>query len=142
MIPRRKITFSLRSSSQVNLIWFIYFTACYIDHAHSGKLKLFVSFSYIEVQYKVVESKVPSAYYKLTDASAQIRSYVFDSIRSSVPRMELDNTFASKDEIANQVKQNLTVTMSDYGYEIIAALVMDVIPDIHVKKAMNEINGT
>ena len=31
--------------------------------------------------------------------------------------------------------------MTDYGYEIIAALVTDLTPDLHVKKAMNEING-
>jgi hypothetical protein len=31
--------------------------------------------------------------------------------------------------------------MSDYGYEIIAALVTDINPDKAVKNAMNEING-
>ena len=31
--------------------------------------------------------------------------------------------------------------MSDYGFEIIAALVIDIIPDQRVKAAMNEING-
>ena len=55
------------------------------------------------VQYKVIEDKVPSAYYKLSDPSAQIRSYVYDVVRSSIPRLELDNAFASKDDIANAV---------------------------------------
>jgi hypothetical protein len=32
--------------------------------------------------------------------------------------------------------------MTEFGYEIIAALVVDVIPDRAVKAAMNEINGT
>jgi hypothetical protein len=31
--------------------------------------------------------------------------------------------------------------MSEYGYEIIAALVIDLDPNPHVKAAMNEING-
>ena len=39
---------------------------------------------------------MPSAFYKLTDRTAQIRSYVYDVIRSAVPRMELDESFASK----------------------------------------------
>ena len=89
----------------------------------------------------MVEDKVPSAYYKLTDPRAQIRSYVFDVVRSSIPRMELDDAFASKDEVANAVKNQLSVLMSEYGYEIIAALVIDLDPNAHVKAAMNEING-
>ena len=93
------------------------------------------------VQYKVVDSKVPSAYYKLTDPNAQIRSYVFDVIRSSVPRMDLDDVFASKSGLAESVKNQLQSLMSDYGYEIIAALVTEINPDHHVKRAMNEING-
>jgi len=66
----------------------------------------YIYYSYINlyvVQYKVIEDKVPSAYYKLSDPSAQIKSYVYDVVRSSIPRLELDNAFASKDEIANAV---------------------------------------
>lgn len=96
----------------------------------------------VAVQYKVVEDKVPSAFYKLTDARSQIRSYVFDVVRSSIPRMDLDEAFASKDEVANAVKSQLAVLMSDYGYEIIAALVIDLDPNAHVKAAMNDINAS
>ena len=95
----------------------------------------------VAVQYKVVDSKVPSAHYKLTDPSAQIRSYVFDVIRSSLPRMDLDDAFASKNDLAEAVKTQLQHLMAEYGYEIIAALVVDLEPDRHVKAAMNEING-
>lgn len=59
---------------------------------------------FFTVQYKVIEDKVPSAYYKLSDPSNQIRSYVYDVVRSSIPRLELDSVFASKDEIANAVR--------------------------------------
>jgi regulator of protease activity HflC (stomatin/prohibitin superfamily) len=93
------------------------------------------------VQYKVVEDKVPSAYYKLTDPKSQIRSYVYDVVRSAIPRLELDDAFASKYEVADAVKNQLSVLMSEYGYEIIAALVIDLDPNPHVKAAMNEING-
>lgn len=96
----------------------------------------------VAVQYKVVEEKVPSAYYKLTDAKSQIRSYVFDVVRSSIPRMDLDQAFASKDDVANSVKSQLTSLMSEYGYEITAALVIDLDPNGHVKAAMNDINAS
>lgn len=95
----------------------------------------------VSVQYKVVEDKVPSAWYKLTDPKAQIRSYVYDVVRSSIPRMELDQSFASKDEVANAVKNQLSSLMSDYGYDIVAALVTDIDPNSYVKAAMNDINA-
>ena len=88
-----------------------------------------------------MEDKVPSAYYKLTDNRRQIMSYVFDVIRGSVPRMELDEAFASKDHIANAVKDQLSISMAEYGYEIVATLVVDLDPNNNVKAAMNEING-
>jgi len=62
-------------------------------------------------------------------------------IRSSLPRLELDEAFASKGEIANAVKNQLSTLMTEYGYEILVALVTDLNPDQTVKNAMNEING-
>jgi regulator of protease activity HflC (stomatin/prohibitin superfamily) len=96
----------------------------------------------VAIQYKVVDSKVPSAFYKLTDPAMQIRSYVFDVIRSSLPRLLLDEAFASKDEVASAVRTQLAQQMSEYGYEIIAALVVDLDPDSAVKNAMNQINAS
>lgn len=96
----------------------------------------------VAVQYKVVEEKVPSAYYKLSDPQSQIRSYIYDVVRSSVPRLDLDASFASKDDVANAVKSQLATLMADYGYEIIAALVIDLDPNAHVKAAMNDINAS
>jgi regulator of protease activity HflC (stomatin/prohibitin superfamily) len=55
--------------------------------------------------------------------------------------MDLDDAFASKSDLAEAVKHQLQELMSEYGYEIIAALVVDLNPDRHVKAAMNEING-
>ena len=95
----------------------------------------------VAVQYRVMADKVPSAYYKLTDPRSQIRSYVFDVVRSSVPRLEIDAVFASKDDIANSVRTQLASLMAEYGYEILATLVIDIDPNPHVKAAMNDING-
>ena len=70
------------------------------------------------VQYRVMEDKVASAYYKLTDSQRQIKSYVYDVVRGCVPKMELDQTFASKDIIANAVKDQLQHAMTEYGTKI------------------------
>lgn len=88
----------------------------------------------------------------------------FVVIRASVPRLILDAVLEQKNEIAKSVEQELekvmlvpTVlflhsvvfklfacflqAMSAYGFEIVQTLIVDIEPDRHVKKAMNEINA-
>lgn len=93
------------------------------------------------VLFKVLEDKVPSAHYKLNDPRGQISSYVFDVIRSSIPRMDIDDAFASKSDVAHAVKNQLSTLMAEYGYEIKDCLVTDIDPDSSVKNAMNQINA-
>jgi regulator of protease activity HflC (stomatin/prohibitin superfamily) len=95
----------------------------------------------VSVQYQVVQAKVYQAYYKLQSPRDQITSYVFDSVRSNVPKMKLDDVFEKKDDVADAVKRELATVMDDYGYSIIKALVTDVDPDPKVKSAMNDINA-
>lgn len=96
----------------------------------------------VAVQYKVIQEKVSSAFYKLTDARSQIKSYVFDVVRSSMPTLLVDDAFASKDNLAHAVRDRLKQVMVEFGYEIVAALVIDLKPDRGVKAAMNEINAS
>ena len=95
----------------------------------------------VSVQYRVVESKVFDAFYKLDFPQDQITSYVFDLIRSQVPKMKLDDVFSKQDDIAVAVKQSLGDAMEEYGYFIVKALVTDIEPDAEVKRAMNRINA-
>jgi len=96
----------------------------------------------VSVQYRVLEEEAYNAYYRLSDPRGQIQSYVFDVVRSTVPRMELDETFASKADIASAVKDKLESVMQQYGYQIMEALVTDLAPDHKVKASMNEINAS
>ena len=97
----------------------------------------------VSVQFFVVDSieGIENSFYKLNDPERQIQSYVFDSIRSEVPKMELDSVFAEKDKIAIAVKNELSETMQQFGFDFIKALVTDIDPDSKVKHAMNEINA-
>ncbi len=95
----------------------------------------------VAVQYRVLPDKVQDAFYKLTDEEKQIESYVFDAVRSMVPKMELDSLFENKDKIADDVREQLSETMDDYGFEIVKALVNGIEPDEKVKDSMNEINA-
>lgn len=62
-------------------------------------------------------------------------------IRASVPKLNLDDAFEQKNEIARAVEEELEKAMSAYGYEIVQTLIVDIEPDEHVKRAMNEINA-
>lgn len=93
------------------------------------------------VQYRVLREKAKDAFYMLSDTRGQIQAYVFDAIRSSVPKLNLDDLFEQKSEVAKVVEHKLEKAMSNYGYEIVQTLIVDIEPDERVKKAMNEINA-
>ncbi|KAJ3709376.1 hypothetical protein LUZ61_013081 [Rhynchospora tenuis] len=93
------------------------------------------------VQYRALADKAEDAFYKLSNTRDQIQSYVFDVIRASVPKLNLDDVFEQKNDIAKAVEDELEKAMSMYGYEIVQTLIVDIEPDEHVKRAMNEINA-
>ena len=95
----------------------------------------------VSVQYQVIQDKVYQAFYKLQSPGDQITSYVFDAVRSQVPKMAIDDVFEKKDDVADAVKVELSSVMNEFGYVIIKALVTDVDPDAKVKSAMNDINA-
>ena len=97
----------------------------------------------VSVQFFVIAAVegIKDSFYELNNPEQQIQSYVFDSIRSEVPMMELDDVFAEKEKIALAVKTELSDTMRQFGFDFIKALVTDIDPDAKVKHSMNEINA-
>jgi len=94
----------------------------------------------VAVQYLVEPGQEYNAFYKLTNAQHQIESYVYDSLRSEVPKVSLDNLFVVKEQLAGAVKKTVGDAMGPFGYQILATPVTDIDPDPGVKQAMNEIN--
>ena len=95
----------------------------------------------VATQYRVNESNVKDAYYKLMRPESQIKSYIEDALRYSVPKLTLDELFEKKDEIALEVQKQVAEEMSTYGYIIVKTLITKVEPDAEVKQSMNEINA-
>lgn len=95
----------------------------------------------VATQYRVNEQNVTDAYYKLMKPESQIKSYIEDALRSSVPKLTLDELFEKKDEIALEVQHQVAEEMSTYGYIIVKTLITKVEPDAEVKQSMNEINA-
>ncbi|CAD7935636.1 unnamed protein product [Amoebophrya sp. A120] len=95
----------------------------------------------LEIQYVADQSKVYEAFYRLASPEQQLNSYVFDVVRSAVPKHTLDDLYlhAAKDAIADEVRKNLTNTMREFGYIIVKTLVTDITPAQKVRVAMNDI---
>jgi regulator of protease activity HflC (stomatin/prohibitin superfamily) len=95
----------------------------------------------VSVQYQILDDKIYDAFYKLSAPQKQIESFVFNSILGHVPRLTLDETFEQQSGISINVKTELDSIMSGFGFNILTALVTDIIPDVKVKAAMNDINA-
>jgi hypothetical protein len=96
----------------------------------------------VSVQLRILVEKSFDAYYRLSDPGTQIRSFSYDTIRSTIPQMTIEEAFASKSTIADTIMERLFVCMREYGYEILAALVTNLSPDEKVQAAMNEIEAS
>ncbi len=95
----------------------------------------------VSVQYQVLDEKIFDAFYRLSAPQKQIESFVFNSILGHVPKLTLDETFEQQSGISVAVKVELDQIMSGFGFNILTALVTDIIPDVKVKAAMNDINA-
>jgi len=95
----------------------------------------------VSVQYQVLDSKIFESFYRLSRPQKQIESFVFNSILGHVPKLSLDETFEQQGSISVAVKTDLDTLMSGFGYNILTALVTDIVPDEKVKAAMNDINA-
>jgi regulator of protease activity HflC (stomatin/prohibitin superfamily) len=95
----------------------------------------------VSVQYQVLDDKIFDSFYKLSSPQKQIESFVFNSILGHVPKLTLDETFEQQSGISINVKTELDTIMSGFGFNILTALVTDIVPDVKVKDAMNDINA-
>lgn len=95
----------------------------------------------VGIQFKVQPGRARDAFYLMANPEGQINSYVYDVVRSSVPKMDLDEVFENKDTVAGDINKQLAPEMDKYGYSIEKALVIDVSPASIVKQSMNEINA-
>ncbi|KAL0299434.1 UNVERIFIED_CONTAM: Hypersensitive-induced response protein 4 [Sesamum radiatum] len=100
-----------------------------------------IGFVYLHELCIVIKENADDAFYELQNPREQIQSYVFDVVRAHVPRMTLDELFEQKGDVAQAVLEELEKVMGAYGYNIEHILMVDIIPDPSVRKAMNEINA-
>jgi len=93
------------------------------------------------IMYHVDPENVDTFYFKLHNPHQQITAYVDDCIRSQIPTMTLDEAFESKEKMAIAVKQQVSLSMKEFGVVVIKALMTDMQPDATVMASMNRINA-
>ena len=95
----------------------------------------------VSVQYRVDRTRIKEAYYELINPVSQLKAYVEDAIRASIPKLTVDEVFERKDDVANEVNNLISSEMSSYGWQIVRTLITTIDPDKKVKDSMNEINA-
>lgn len=81
----------------------------------------------------------------MENPTAQIQSFVENSLRTIVPTMDLDHLFLEKEKISHEIKDDLgqfkrsihlifaAKAMAGYGYTIVDTLITDIEPEHGVK---------
>ena len=93
----------------------------------------------LAVQYKIHHRNSANAYYSMENPENQIEAYVENTVRSTVPSLDLEELFSSQEHISGSVLTNLKQKMDECGYTIENILVTDIIPDKKVIDSMNKI---
>ena len=95
----------------------------------------------ISIQYKVKDENTQKAFYQMENPVEQMSSYIENIIRTTTPKMTLDELFESQTEISQNVMDNVATKMEQYGLTIENTLVKNIDPDEKVKNSMNKINS-
>mgnify|MGYP000201987220 CR=1 FL=1 len=86
------------------------------------------------------DSGVYKSYYMLQQPVAQMRDFITDALRSSIPVYTLDEVFAKKDDIAQDVNATVSEQMAAYGFTLVSTLTRIALP-AEVEDSMNQINA-
>lgn len=93
----------------------------------------------VKVQYQVIESKVKESFYELDNPVMQMKSYIFNNIRSKCSNNTLDDLFTTKDTFAEEIVSELEERFSNYGFKIISVLVDEPQPSADIREAYNRV---
>ena len=93
----------------------------------------------VKVQFRIITEKVKDAFYVLSDASEQIKSYIVNIVRSTASEMDMEQVFKSKDFFETKVKEHLNEKFNSFGFEIVNVLVDNPIPAEEVIRAFDRV---
>ncbi len=87
------------------------------------------------------DSGVYKSFYMLQQPVDQMRDFITDALRSSIPVYTLDEVFAKKDDIAKDVNATVSEQMAAYGFTLVSTLITKIALPSEVEDSMNQINA-
>lgn len=87
------------------------------------------------------DSGIYKSYYMLQEPVDQMRDFITDALRSSIPVYSLDEVFAKKDDIAKDVNATVSEQMAAYGFTLVSTLITKIALPTEVENSMNDINA-
>lgn len=87
------------------------------------------------------DSGIYKSYYMLQEPVDQMRDFITDALRSSIPVYTLDEVFAKKDDIAKDVNATVSEQMAAYGFTLVPTLITKIALPTEVENSMNDINA-
>jgi hypothetical protein len=97
---------------------------------------------HVSIQYQTNSTHLFESFYSLASPTRQFTAHVHDMIRSTMPRLDLDDIFSAQDSIASEFHQSLNDCMNRYGFLVHRALITRILPNEHVKRSMNEVHAS
>ena len=96
---------------------------------------VFVELS-VAVQYRVDKNNIKKAQYGIRNNDAIFKSYIKDTLYSTIPNFTLNELYEKKDEIALAVQLQLTDIMSSNGHILVDTLITKIEPNSKVKQPL------
>ena len=109
---------------------------CPILAITSDKVNIKIDTSLI---YKVVQSRIYEAAYKLDNPISTLRSIIDNSIRAFVATQTHEEVIRSRDEMTHYLMENLKVKLLEYGYEIDSFQFRDIVLPQDITDAMSRV---
>ena len=93
----------------------------------------------LSILFRVSLLHAYEACYSLQNVRGTIQSLVVDTLRSTVPKLDLEDLFQSRDDIVESVYSNVyQPLLREYGYELCSVLLTHIEPDASVRDALND----
>ena len=86
------------------------------------------------VMFHVIPSECHTAFYSLSSLS-QIRSFVESAMRSEMARVQYENIFVSRQQIATEVRKLVYPELSQRGFEVDEVLIKEIIVPRDIRDA-------
>ncbi len=96
----------------------------------------------VSIQFQANVHQISQSFYSLSSPNRQMISHTLDVLRSTLPKMTLDDIFASQESIALDLHRALNGHMNQYGFTIQYALLTRIHPNDRVRQSMNEIEAS